>query len=136
MLDFYSKMEEEQVKIVIIGHIDHGKSTLIGRLLYDTNSLPEDKMKEIRSVSQSLGRQTEFAYVNQMLSSLPEQQRLAAFEQLLQQAPFFEYWQTISDEGGKKKFIPPHLPIPEMKVREQWALLRDLLEQTRKNSFS
>ena len=32
-----------QLKVVIVGHVDHGKSTLIGRLLYDTDSLPEGK---------------------------------------------------------------------------------------------
>ena len=55
--------EREQMKIVIVGHIDHGKSTLIGRLLYDTNSLPDDKIKEIKMVSESLGREIEFAYI-------------------------------------------------------------------------
>jgi sulfate adenylyltransferase subunit 1 (EFTu-like GTPase family) len=34
----------ENLKFVAVGHVDHGKSTLIGRLLYDTNSLAPDKM--------------------------------------------------------------------------------------------
>ena len=51
------------LKFVIVGHVDHGKSTLIGRLLYDTNSLPPDKIEEIRKTSQGLGRETEFAYL-------------------------------------------------------------------------
>ena len=37
----------EQMNIVIVGHVDHGKSTVIGRLLADTNSLPEGKLKQI-----------------------------------------------------------------------------------------
>ena len=37
----------ENLKFVAVGHVDHGKSTLIGRLLYDTNSLPPDKMEEV-----------------------------------------------------------------------------------------
>ncbi|MEA3282893.1 MAG: GTP-binding protein, partial [Euryarchaeota archaeon] len=41
-------MNEENLKFVIVGHIDHGKSTLIGRLLYDTGSLPEGKIEEIK----------------------------------------------------------------------------------------
>ena len=53
----------ETLKFVIVGHVDHGKSTLIGRLLYDTNSLPADKIEEIKKVSQQLGRDTEFAYL-------------------------------------------------------------------------
>ena len=53
----------ETLKFVIVGHVDHGKSTLIGRLLYDTNFLPADKIEEIKRVSQQLGRETEFAYL-------------------------------------------------------------------------
>ena len=51
------------LKFVIVGHVDHGKSTLIGRLLYDTDSLPPDKIEEVRKTSQGLGRETEFAYL-------------------------------------------------------------------------
>ena len=51
------------LNFVIVGHVDHGKSTLIGRLLYDTNSLPPDKMEEVRKTSEGLGRDTEFAYL-------------------------------------------------------------------------
>ena len=37
-------MERESLALVLVGHVDHGKSTLIGRLLCDTGSLPEGKM--------------------------------------------------------------------------------------------
>jgi sulfate adenylyltransferase large subunit len=53
----------DALKFVIVGHVDHGKSTLIGRLLYDTNSLAPDKIEEIRKTSADLGRDTEFAYL-------------------------------------------------------------------------
>ena len=53
----------EQLKLVIVGHVDHGKSTLIGRLLYDTNSLPEGKIEEIKKVCLALGKELEFGYV-------------------------------------------------------------------------
>lgn len=56
-------MQEGVLRIVIVGHVDHGKSTLIGRLLYDTQSLPEDKLKEIEKVSEKLGKEVEFAFV-------------------------------------------------------------------------
>ena len=38
----------EQLKIVILGHVDHGKSTLVGRLLHDTGSLPEGKLEQLQ----------------------------------------------------------------------------------------
>lgn len=62
----------DTLKFVIVGHVDHGKSTLIGRLLYDTNSLPADRIEEIRKTSAELGRQTEFAY---LLDHLEEERR-------------------------------------------------------------
>lgn len=56
-------MERQQLKFVIIGHVDHGKSTIIGRLLYDTGSLHTDKIEEIKKTSSDLGRDIEFAYL-------------------------------------------------------------------------
>ena len=56
-------MNYETLKFVIVGHIDHGKSTLIGRLLYDTGSLNEDKINEIKEICESLGKDFEFGYV-------------------------------------------------------------------------
>ena len=38
-----------RMDIVIVGHVDHGKSTVIGRLLADTDSLPEGKLESIRA---------------------------------------------------------------------------------------
>lgn len=43
-----NKMEKEDMNVVIVGHVDHGKSTLIGRLLADTNSLPVGKLEAIQ----------------------------------------------------------------------------------------
>lgn len=51
------------LKFVIVGHVDHGKSTLIGRLLYDTGSISPDKIEEVRKTSAEQGRETEFAYL-------------------------------------------------------------------------
>lgn len=56
-------MDAEKLKFVIVGHVDHGKSTLIGRLFYDTDSLPEGKIDEIKNICESLGKDIEFGYV-------------------------------------------------------------------------
>ncbi len=65
--------ERENLKLVIVGHIDHGKSTLMGRLFYDTGCLPDEKFEEIRKVSEQLGRKIEFAHVMDHLKEEREQ---------------------------------------------------------------
>ena len=60
------------LRFVIVGHVDHGKSTLIGRLLYETGSLPKDKIEEIKRMSQELGRDIEFSF---LLDHLEEERR-------------------------------------------------------------
>ncbi|WP_374314602.1 GTP-binding protein, partial [Dongia sp.] len=40
----------ELMRIVIVGHVDHGKSTLVGRLFHDTGSLPEGKFEAIKAM--------------------------------------------------------------------------------------
>ncbi|MBN1846437.1 MAG: hypothetical protein JW810_12180 [Sedimentisphaerales bacterium] len=62
----------EDLKFVAVGHVDHGKSTLIGRLLYDTGSLPPDKMDEVRQMSEQGDGEPEFAFV---MDHLEEERR-------------------------------------------------------------
>jgi sulfate adenylyltransferase subunit 1 len=56
-------MINQKLKFVIVGHVDHGKSTLIGRLLYDTGSLSEEKIEEIKNICESIGKEFEFSYI-------------------------------------------------------------------------
>ncbi|RME75685.1 MAG: adenylyl-sulfate kinase [Planctomycetota bacterium] len=46
----------------MLGHVDHGKSTLLGRMLYETGNLPEGKLEQIRAVSQRRGLELEWAF--------------------------------------------------------------------------
>jgi len=57
--------------IVITGHVDHGKSTIIGRLLADTGSLPEGKLEQIRALCASTARPFEYAF---LLDALKDEQ--------------------------------------------------------------
>jgi len=58
----FDLLEDDTLPIVITGDVDHGKSTLIGRLLFETGSLSPDKMEEIRSLSANSDDDVEFAY--------------------------------------------------------------------------
>ena len=42
------------MRLVIVGHVDHGKSTLVGRLLSDTGSLPEGKIEFVKEIIEKL----------------------------------------------------------------------------------
>ena len=51
------------LRIVVVGHVDHGKSTMIGRLLHDTGSLPDGKIEELRQMSERRGMPLEWSFV-------------------------------------------------------------------------
>jgi bifunctional enzyme CysN/CysC len=56
-------LARDLMKIVIVGHVDHGKSSLIGRLLYDTGSLPPGKVEELEAISARRGMAIEWSFV-------------------------------------------------------------------------
>jgi len=91
------------LKIVISGHVDHGKSTLIGRLFYDTDSIPEEKIKEIKEVCRQLGREMEFSFVMDNLQEEREQSITIDTAQTFFKTPKREY--VIIDAPGHKEFI-------------------------------
>ena len=63
----------EQMNIVIVGHVDHGKSTVVGRLLADTGSLPEGKLDAVRKECQRTGKPFEYAFLLDALSDEQDQ---------------------------------------------------------------
>lgn len=62
---------KEQMNIVIVGHVDHGKSTVIGRLLADTGSLPEGKLESVKEYCRKNSRPFEYAF---LLDALKDEQ--------------------------------------------------------------
>ena len=54
---------QEKMNIVIVGHVDHGKSTLVGRLLADTGSLPQGKLEQVREECARNAKPFEYAFL-------------------------------------------------------------------------
>lgn len=96
-------MSLPNINLVIIGHKDHGKSTLIGRLLYDSKAIPEQKIQEIKAELDSSGKGFKFAY---LLDSL-EEEREGGLTIDIMQTPFRSerYIYTIIDCPGHREFI-------------------------------
>jgi bifunctional enzyme CysN/CysC len=63
---------EPKLKVVFVGHVDHGKSTLIGRILHDTDSLSEGKIEQVKKACAAEGMEFEFAF---LLDALLEEQK-------------------------------------------------------------
>ena len=94
---------QEFLKFVIVGHVDHGKSTLIGRMLFDTDSLPEGKMEEIKKMSEEMGKEAEFAYVLDALEEEMKQGITIDTTQIWFKTPKRQY--VIIDAPGHKEFL-------------------------------
>ncbi len=63
--------EREHMNVVIVGHVDHGKSTLIGRLLADTGALPEGKLEAVKANCERNAKPFEYAF---LLDALKDEQ--------------------------------------------------------------
>lgn len=59
------------MNIVIVGHVDHGKSTIIGRMLADTDSLPSGKLEQVREKCRRNSKPFEYAF---LLDALKDEQ--------------------------------------------------------------
>ena len=93
----------QQMKIVIVGHVDHGKSTLIGRLLYDTDSLPEGKFEELRQISEKRGMPLEWSFVLDAFQAERDQAVTIDTTQIWFKTPARDY--VIIDAPGHREFL-------------------------------
>ena len=54
---------DQMMSIVIVGHVDHGKSTIIGRLLADTGTLPKGKLEQVKESCERNSKPFEYAFL-------------------------------------------------------------------------
>jgi bifunctional enzyme CysN/CysC len=94
---------KEQLKIVIVGHVDHGKSTLVGRLFYETDSLPEGQFEKVKKSCENRGMPFEWSFLTDALQSERDQGITVDTTQIWFKTPRRDY--VIIDAPGHKEFL-------------------------------
>ena len=92
------------INLVFIGHVDHGKSTTVGRLLYDSGNVDEQSMRKLKEKAQELGKAGfEFAFVMDNLKE--ERERGVTIDLAHKKFETPKYYFTIIDAPGHRDFI-------------------------------
>ncbi|MEK6853485.1 MAG: translation elongation factor EF-1 subunit alpha [Nanoarchaeota archaeon] len=95
---------KEHINLVFIGHVDHGKSTTVGRLLYDSGNVDEQAMRKLKEKAEQLGKKGfEFAFVMDTLKE--EQERGVTIDLSHKKFETDKYFFTIIDAPGHRDFI-------------------------------
>jgi bifunctional enzyme CysN/CysC len=93
----------DQLRIVIVGHVDHGKSTLVGRLIHDTGSLPDGKLEAIKAMCERRGMPFEWAFLMDAFQAERDQGITIDTAQIWLRTPQRDY--VIIDAPGHREFI-------------------------------
>ena len=96
--------EKEHINLAFIGHVDHGKSTTVGRLLFDSGTIDEQTMRKLKDKAAELGKSGfEFAYVMDNLKE--ERERGVTIDLAHKKFETDKYLFTIIDAPGHKDFV-------------------------------
>ncbi len=97
-------MAKPHINIMTSGHVDHGKSTLIGRLLFDTGAIREDEMRKLKETATELKKETfEFAFA--MDTSKEERERGVTIDLMHKPFETQKNYFTIIDAPGHRDFV-------------------------------
>src|SRR3990172_8125283 len=96
--------EKPHMNVVFVGHVDHGKSTTVGRLLFDAGTVDEQTMRKMKEKAEQLGKGGfEFAFVMDNLKE--ERERGLTIDLAHKRFETDKYYFTIIDAPGHKDFI-------------------------------
>ena len=96
--------KKPHMNLVTIGHVDHGKSTLVGRLLYDSGNIREEEMRKLKDLAKELKKETfEFAFVMDKLKE--ERERGVTIDIMHQRFDTKKYYFTLIDAPGHRDFV-------------------------------
>ncbi len=96
--------EKPNMNVVFVGHVDHGKSTTVGRLMYDSGMVPEQEMKKLKEEAVKHGKVGfEFAFVMDKFKE--ERERGLTIDLSYKKLMTQKYAVTIIDAPGHKDFV-------------------------------
>jgi elongation factor 1-alpha len=96
--------EKPNLNVVFVGHVDHGKSTTVGRILYESGEFSEQELKKLREEAEKRGRATfEFAFIMDRLKE--ERERGLTIDLAYRKLMTKKFQVTIIDAPGHKDFI-------------------------------
>jgi elongation factor 1-alpha len=97
-------VEKPHLNLAVIGHIDHGKSTTVGRLLYETGSVPPHIIETYRKEAETKGKGSfEFAWVMDSLKE--ERERGITIDIAHKRFDTEKYYFTVVDCPGHRDFV-------------------------------
>jgi elongation factor 1-alpha len=96
--------DKPHLNLVTIGHVDHGKSTLVGRLLFDTGNISEDTIRKLKEEAKEYKKETfEFAFIMDKLKE--ERERGLTIDIMHTRFDTPKYYFTVIDAPGHRDFV-------------------------------
>jgi elongation factor 1-alpha len=96
--------EKLNLNVIFVGHVDHGKSTTVGRLMFDAGKIPEQELQKLREEAEKLGKKGfEFAFIMDRFKE--ERERGVTIDLAYKKLATKKYNITIIDAPGHKDFV-------------------------------
>jgi elongation factor 1-alpha len=93
-----------RLNLIFVGHVDHGKSTTVGRLMFESGKIPEQELQKLREEAEKLGKKGfEFAFIMDKFKE--ERERGVTIDLAYKKLPTKKFDVTIIDAPGHKDFV-------------------------------